>query len=512
MRKFFVFVMVFFWLVSEIPLMAKEIDAKKKCSLKFSLDFETKKLSIEEILTPDQPNTSNGEIFTISAKPMSSLHFRIENINQNKYVVKISDTVVKESEFELPPIFAALFKSSASSPEEIVKSKQLMQQGADAAKERVKSAKEEAEINAAKKSEIEMRLMLEDIDKLENFVKNKKKLSDLMSLIEDIDKMSKSAENLKRFQDDIKKEGEEKLGEYFGDKIKKENWWKESNLSDIFKQAKDCLKGMAENKISYEASGDGKSPIRKFIAESMKDAIEKSLEFDKQMEKIKKILLSYFDANLGPKMFQYIHPKSYTFMGGKLNLMLEIFEKSDEKKENAVYRIDFDICSEKKWFVGASTGFFFSSLRDYAFTLEERVSGENGALQNHIVRKGGEDWATVGLGALIHVGLKLNNWLSPALSMGLAPTNTNGVFQYYGGLSAGLGEQKKLFITGGITLGKVKRLNGYNIDDVFKGAAVDIPTASVIDKGWFLGISYNFLSSKNDSSKKEEKEKSEEKK
>jgi hypothetical protein len=465
MRKIKIISMVFIILVSIASIFAQEIDAKKKCLLKLALDFKERKLSIEDIYYPDNRNAANGEIVVIKAKPMSSIRFLIKNINLNKYDVKISDSIAEENEFEIPEIFSQLFVSSLGTA-----SKTIPKSGA--------------------------KTMLGS-NYFDTFVENKKKLDELMVFIEAVSNISKTAEDLNSMRTKI----DEKVAIIESDFLRVQGivrsaWSQPDNIKKIFCQAKEYLKTMIENKLEFEGTSDPNKTAHGFIVDAMKRSIENSLEFDKQIDKISKTLISYFEGDLAQKMFSYTPTKSNFFQGGELTLKVEIFEKSDEKKGNALYRVDIIFHSARKLFiVEPSAGFMISRLHDFSFSLE------NGA----IIRKGSEDIATLGVGALLHFSLRLCDDFSFGVSTGLAPSNTSGNFQYYFGLSAGIGDNKKIFITVGYAFGKVNRLTGYDERDLFDGKSEDIPMMSSMQHALFLGISYDFLSTKNANQKEQEK-------
>lgn len=150
------------------------------------------------------------------------------------------------------------------------------------------------------------------------------------------------------------------------------------------------------------------------------------------------------------------------------------------------------------WTVGVSAAFTIDKLTDPQFALQSAtVNGTEGF--NVIEDRGARDDTTQGLAIFLHLsntawGSKYSvTWAPVSFGIGF-----NDNTRYYAGTSVQFGEQ--FFLTVGKVYGKVARLpNGVAIGDFTTNGNALATLGSRSDDAWYLGFSYQFLSTGLDS-------------
>ena len=437
-----------------------DIPASGKSSLELILNYRDRNLCLSGV-TEKPFEALDGTIFAIRARTGATIRIKIQNINTHKYEIKLTDVVSEEKKFEWPAIFAEAFKN-------------LLQP----IKEKTSATAQAGLLDTSSG------------DNLEQFVKNLNKLEVLTDLLSQSEKISKNAADWESLKNQIRKYGKEKLAPYyFDEKEVPDGWIEKPVIEKIFIQAKACVQKMVENRILFEGDLPGDPTMsQKFILSSMKEAEQKALEIENHFSEIKQNFLIYFDPRAGEKQFIFVAPKAYDFKGEKLDLKLEIFDKSDGKTEQSIYRLDFNFSSAHKSYFEVSTGVFFTCVHDASYGLDATPTGPGGAMENHIIRKGAEDLMPFSFGAMIHRGFNISHNWAIALSLGIVIADKS--YQIFFGPSIANGKDQRIYVSAGLSAGLVKRLKGHKTNDVFAGQATDIPTETVSRLGFFFGVSY----------------------
>ncbi len=145
--------------------------------------------------------------------------------------------------------------------------------------------------------------------------------------------------------------------------------------------------------------------------------------------------------------------------------------------------------------VDFSAGFFFTSLRDEAYTTEDDPAGAPvaGAEPAKLIKRSAsqESTFTAATGSMLHIYERGTKSWRPALSLGLG-LNNSGDVTYFGGASLLLGKTARGVISAGVAGGKVKRLGGgFDLGDPLPAGTKEVPTDSPFRLGWFVGFTYN---------------------
>ncbi|MBE5318743.1 hypothetical protein IM793_06235 [Pedobacter sp. MR2016-19] len=153
------------------------------------------------------------------------------------------------------------------------------------------------------------------------------------------------------------------------------------------------------------------------------------------------------------------------------------------------------------WKVDFSSGLILSSLVNEKYLITEASSvtdpATNTSVDMKMVLKEKQSDVRPGLGVLAHFYPRMSKWFSLGLTSGFL-LNENLAVQFPVGLSAMLGRESRLVLSGGVIGGEVKRLSAkYN-----EGVAVKATSLANISEenllstrtkaGWFLSVTYNF--------------------
>lgn len=137
-----------------------------------------------------------------------------------------------------------------------------------------------------------------------------------------------------------------------------------------------------------------------------------------------------------------------------------------------------------------SAGFVATKLMDHRYIMKS-VQDSTGASFNQILR---QDDGKFQIGVAIHghfytrFARRFNLALSPGFSF-----NTDSRVNYLLGGSILMGKEQRFIINGGIAFGKVLRISDiYEVGDLIDTNITEVPTKEKWNRGWYLGVSYNF--------------------
>ncbi|MGY3792986.1 hypothetical protein [Aquimarina sp. 433] len=147
-----------------------------------------------------------------------------------------------------------------------------------------------------------------------------------------------------------------------------------------------------------------------------------------------------------------------------------------------------------KWKLGFSSGFVFNNITEDKYFLQSRDANTTSIIKED------QDNVDVSIGALAHLHYKFSSATSLGLNLGIAVSPFDGETRYLFGPSILLGKKNQLAISTGAALARMNELSGAVSEDA-QGlnipAGQEIPTFKKIQWGYFIGITYNILNTKN---------------
>jgi hypothetical protein len=172
------------------------------------------------------------------------------------------------------------------------------------------------------------------------------------------------------------------------------------------------------------------------------------------------------------------------------------------------FKLSYAVDVTKKFKIDFSSGVFFSDLSNKSYSVLDSIfvgkhySVTNGVvlqqdsvINGKIIIQNTPDKWTYAVGGLVNTYYKFLPQFSAGLSFGAALNVNNQSLQYLLGGSVLLGGQQQFVLTLGATLGKVTQLSGgYRTDAPLNVSFNTAPTTTIMQTGFFFGISYNFAS------------------
>lgn len=245
------------------------------------------------------------------------------------------------------------------------------------------------------------------------------------------------------------------------------------------------------------------------------DFEKKYLEKHKPTDEPIKVLLKNIASNLN-KILQFNH--SYILPVQIENADLSIFTFHSFKRGKKTGDFKYTFFNKGGFKIDFSSGLFAHGLIDkkYAFgnsrtkidtthsyipvwdkvnnltVMKDSISGFTARSERQIFRGSGENF-NIGLGVLLHAYTRWGKRINGGISIGGIIDNQSTI-KYTGGVSLLLGREQRLILTGGVALGKIKKLiDGLKESEwISPGTSQTAPTTELKwSSGWFVGVTYN---------------------
>ena len=143
-----------------------------------------------------------------------------------------------------------------------------------------------------------------------------------------------------------------------------------------------------------------------------------------------------------------------------------------------------------------TTGFFYSDIVERSYFLRAR---EDDTTRTNVIEENTRDF-DISFGALGHVSYKFASSFKAGLSMGASLSPLDGKTRYLVGGSFIFGRQNQVALNAGMSLARIKILSGSvqgDSEGIFVPASVTaVPTFERVERGFYLGITYNLTSEK----------------
>lgn len=163
-------------------------------------------------------------------------------------------------------------------------------------------------------------------------------------------------------------------------------------------------------------------------------------------------------------------------------------------KIDTLYNSSISFYTSKNCSFDFSTGFFYNNLQENSYYLEKRDTLVNNVLKNDNIP------FDLSFGALGHISYKITNYTKIGFSLGAALSPFDGKIRYLIGGSIVFGRNKQVGLNGGLALVKMNTLSNLVQNDEIGAyvpiSVVEVPTYGKIQKGFYIGITYNLTSKK----------------
>lgn len=271
-----------------------------------------------------------------------------------------------------------------------------------------------------------------------------------------------------------------------------------NNKKQVLSNIENVLKGQS----NFSTTGDYEDFLRTYFTAKDSNVVRPYLETFRKF------------ASMDFRPVRYLIPRLQNFDE------LQIKMKIKPNKERGSYTFSDSIVTQSLYGgfkVDVSPGIFYSSLGGTSYSLRADstlVTGSNGAdsvtgRDREIIKESGNRGNLV-FGTLMHFYSRWGQHVNLAASIGVGMTlDESPDVQYLGGLSLLFGRVNRISISGGIAVGKVKRISDRYLDGAgFRRVnfnETELSTKKLLKSGWFLGIGYNIPLVKRKSSTEEAK-------
>ncbi len=202
-------------------------------------------------------------------------------------------------------------------------------------------------------------------------------------------------------------------------------------------------------------------------------------------------LLNFIDAS--QQAVSSISIASFTATGDVVDVALQLV---DTYTNTTLLEETLSFATYKNFSFDFSTGFFYNNLVEPEFYLKQNENEEG----NVYIQEENKSNTDISVGALGHFTYKfLPEWRG-GIALGAAISPFDGKLRYLLGPTLIWGGQKQLSLTFGLALAQMDELSSAVIRDK-TGAYLpsnvgDIPTVNKLQKGFFIGITYNLTNTK----------------
>lgn len=218
--------------------------------------------------------------------------------------------------------------------------------------------------------------------------------------------------------------------------------------------------------------------VTPYLKETDESARKLADSLDATIDRIK----GYLDPTVAQDSLFTYHSAEVNCSDGAFETVLTVRHKpaGKSKQGRMAYRLRFlyDSRVEKKTFVEFSQGLLVSFEKDNSYTTSDGV----------IVRKGAEDNFNPAISAMVHVGRMVGESVGLGLGLGIGADDSDP--KYFFGPGVTFPKSRRMFISIGVAMVKVERLDGYNLGNAFSEATV--PTKKVWRETLFVGATFNF--------------------
>lgn len=185
--------------------------------------------------------------------------------------------------------------------------------------------------------------------------------------------------------------------------------------------------------------------------------------------------------------------------------------------QDAIQPQEYDVRIKGGWKFDFSTGIIATRLRDQAFTtidttvfdttffvepdftVKDSITAITAVSKKEIIQNNKGDF-DYGLSVLGHFNYRTGGWFSCGFSLGALLDDETNLKYLFGG-SLILGFDQRLILSGGIAIGRVKRLAPPLTVGGFHTGSGNVPREDVTEKDWFIGVTYNLGKAKTSTGK-----------
>ena len=200
-------------------------------------------------------------------------------------------------------------------------------------------------------------------------------------------------------------------------------------------------------------------------------------------------LLNFIDAS--QQAVSSLSIASFTATGDVVDVVLQLV---DTYTNTTLLEETLSFATYKNFSFDFSTGFFYNNLVEPEFYLKQN---EN---ENLYIQEENKSNTDISVGALGHFTYKfLPEWRG-GIALGAAISPFDGKLRYLLGPTLIWGGQKQVSLTFGLALAQMDELSNTVIRDetgtYLPQNSGDIPTVNKLQKGFFIGITYNLTNTK----------------